>query len=358
MKGSNIACRLFLLLLIGLPAGRVAGQGVADVNSFGIEAELLSEVPPVQHTRQSLRAALLASDAGYAQNWQPTGQDAIVTDFPLLTKAGKLRSVGAAFGMSAVVPGLGQAYNRHWGKAITAFVLEAAIITSSIVWRNQGKNLETDYQAYAHGFWSPPKYANWLNDYSNYIVENFAAEVTAPQISVPGQINFENPESWSDGEWQTVLAFFDQIQSLERQMFHVETLAAFSHTLPDFSEQQYYELVGKYYQFAPGWEDYPEWIVEGAYTAAIDPSMTGPDNTRPNVSDRFFQYADDHAHANDVLRRASRVTVLLLATHFVSAIEAAVSAKLHNDRLTPSMEIGTTGDGSVRPMASLRIKLP
>lgn len=349
---------LILLFAVCIPCSSVQGQGSAFYDAFGLNKSQSRPIDAaMQYTQQELKALLLSYDHEYAFNRQRIGTMEAGSLSPLM-KAGKPRSVGAAFGMSAVVPGLGQAYNRHWGKAITAFVLEAAIITSSVVWRNQGNNLEVDYQAYAHDFWSPPKYANWLNDYSSYIVENFAADVTAPQINVPAQINFNNPEAWSDAEWNAVHFFFDQIQTMERQMFHVETLAAFSHTLPDFSEQQYYELVGKYYQFAPGWEDYPAWIIDGAYTAAIDPSMTGPNNTRPNVSDRFFQYAKDHAHANDVLRRASRVTVLLLATHFVSAIEAAVSAKLHNDRLTPSMEIGTTGDGSVRPMASLRIKLP
>jgi hypothetical protein len=75
------------------------------------------------------------------------------------------------------------------------------------------------------------------------------------------------------------------------------------------------------------------------------------------VSDRFFQYAKDHAHANDVLRRASRVTTLLIATHFVSAIEAAVSAKLHNDRLSPGLEIGAAPNGAVRPVATLSLRL-
>ncbi len=181
--------------------------------------------------------------------------------------------------------------------------------------------------------------------------------VDAPLISVPGQIDFRNPDAWSQADWDVVLNFFSQIQNVEREMFHLETLAAFSHTLPDFSEQQYYELVGKYYQFAPGWEDYPAWRDEnGEFTVAIDPSMTGPDDSRPNVSARFFQYADDHAHANDVLRRASRVTTLLIATHFIAAIEAAVSAKLHNDRITPSLEIGRSESGNPRAMASLKIK--
>ena len=310
-------------------------------------AEEISSVAPDDSTellvtRASLRAALLYESP----------------DFSAIPYSGspvrsKKRSVGAAFGLSALVPGLGQAYNKQWVKAGAAFVMEAAIITSSILWRNEGNGLEQDYQLFAHASWDPAKYAAWLNDYSTFI------NVTVNPIDVPTSIDFQNPQGWTDQEWQVVLSFFDQIQDVERQMYHVETGAAFSHTLPDFSEQQYYELIGKYYQFAPGWSDYPVWVDEnGNLTAAIDPSMTGSDGeSRPNVSPTFFRYADDHAHANDVLRRASRVSGLLILTHMVSAIDAAISAKMHNDRITPSLEIGSNAQGDIQPVAKLTIKL-
>jgi hypothetical protein len=268
-------------------------------------------------------------------------------------RAAGSRNVGLAFGLSAVVPGAGQVYNRQWVKAGVALAVEALVIGSGVVWRRQGLDLEDDYQAYAHAFWDPVQYARWLNDYSTYIQINYEAQVTVPPAAIPTGIDFTRPESWTDDEWARVNTFFGQIQALERQMFHIETRAAFSHTLPDFSEQQYYELVGKYYQFAPGWEDYPEWIAGGEYQPAIDPSMTAPDGSKPNVSPRFFTYARDHAHANDVLRRASRVSMLLVVTHLVSAVDAAISAKLHNDRLSPTLQFAMGPEGQVRPVGRL-----
>ena len=331
--------KLALILLLSILGVAVLNQAVLAAD----DDEGKKKKTPA-HTQASLKAAVLyGSNASLPYQTNPS-------------KVSKPRSIGAAVGFSALVPGLGQAYNRHWVKAVAAFALEAAVITGAIVWRNQGNDLEFEYQQYAHAFWDPAKYANWLNDYSTFIVNNYDAEVSASSIVVPSQINFRTPQSWSDQEWDVVLDFFQQIRTMERQMFHVETLAAFSHTLPDFSEQQYYELVGKYYQFAPGWEDYPVWRNGEEFTEAIDPNMTGPNDTKPNVSSRFFQYADDHAHANNVLRRASRITTLLIATHFIAAIEAGVSAKLHNDRLKPSMEIGVNSRGEVRPVASLKFR--
>ena len=323
---------LGLLVMVGVMIGAQNAHG----------GDITDDSTRVLMTRASIKAAMLYEVPAIASELNATS--------PIRARK---RSVGAAFGMSALVPGLGQAYNKQWGKAIGAFVLEAAIITSSIVWRNQGNDLERDYQLFAHASWDPAKYAQWLNDYSSFI------EVEVNPIAVPSAIDFQRPEAWSDQEWQEVLSFFDQIQDIERQMYHIETGAAFSHTLPDFSEQQYYELIGKYYQFAPGWSDYPDWLDQsGTPNAAIDPSMTGTDGeSRPNVSDTFFRYADDHAYANDVLRRASRVSGLLILTHLVSAIDAAISAKLHNDRVSPGLEIGSNASGDVRPVATLTIKL-
>src|SRR5690606_16097531 len=131
---------------------------------------------------------------------------------------------------------------------------------------------------------------------------------------------------------------------------------AFSHHLPYFSEQQYYELIGKYFQFAPGWEDYAEWVdEEGNYVdAVIDPERTAADGSKPNVRGRFVEYAHDHADANTLFRRASRVASILLVNHVVAAIDAAVSAKLHNDRLTPGVSLHATPDGEIVPLAALR----
>lgn len=284
------------------------------------------------------------------------------SEYAIPRREEKMRSIPLALGLSAVVPGLGQVYNRQWVKAIVGLGLEAAIITSSIVWDNKGRDLEDAFQQYAHTFWDPGRYATWLNDYSAFLQENFATPIDAAAIEVPTGIDFQRPETWNEAEWRTMNQFFGQIRAVEGDVIHPETGAAFSHKLPDFSEQQYYELIGKYFQFAPGWRDYGDgsetpWLNEdGTYNALIDPELTGANGSKPNVSDRFLDYADDHAEANDYLRRASRVSALLLANHFLAAIDAAISAKLHNDRLTTRLQLTHNIDGTPLTMASIRYR--
>ncbi len=256
------------------------------------------------------------------------------------------RSVPLAFGMSAVIPGAGQVYNRDWMKAAVAIAAEATVLVLYTSWRKQGVNGRDAYKAQAHAHWSPVQYAHWLNDYTKYLNQlPNARQVNALPVDIPvllAGIKFSQPDTWTPSERLAVHSLFQDIRRLERAVYHGETGAAFSHVLPFFGEQQYYELIGKYFQYAPGWGDYVAltregrvtWIDEnGEFIASIEPEAGASGNTRPNVSERFYRYADDHASANTYLRRASRITTLLVANHVIAAIDAAIFARLHNRRV-------------------------
>jgi len=260
--------------------------------------------------------------------------------------------------MSAVLPGAGQAYNRQWVKAGVALALEAVAITAYAARHREGLDAQEAVEAFAHRDWSPARYAEWLTDYTAWLEITYGHTVTAPPPGIPTGIDFSRPASWSDAERLTVDRFFDQIRALERQVYHPETGASFSHQLPYFGEQQYYELIGKYFQFAPGWNDYAAWLDGGGgYTVAIDPEHTGPGGSKPNVSETFRRYAREHADAQDILRQAGRISMLILVNHLVASIDAAVSAKLHNDRIDSQMGLTYGPGGRPQPVAVVRIRL-
>src|SRR5690606_18186537 len=79
-----------------------------------------------------------------------------------VAESGRRRSIPLAAGLSAVVPGAGQAYNRQWIKTVAAVALESAMIVAYAVWRADGLDAEQAYQAYAHAHWDPSRYARWL----------------------------------------------------------------------------------------------------------------------------------------------------------------------------------------------------
>ncbi len=268
------------------------------------------------------------------------------------------RSIPLAFGLSAVLPGAGQVYNKQWIKAAVAITLEAVFVAGYISRKNDGNTLEDEYIAFAHEDWNPSQYGNWLNDFTEFLNISDNAGIDVPIILTDIGVDFQHPENWNSSDWESVRAMFSQINNTERNVYHPETGASFSHQLPEFAEQQYYELIGKYFQFSPGWSDYPPWITEdGEFTDAIDPEQSAPDGSKVNPSPKFYAYAELHAESQDLFRDASKFGLMIMVTHVVSAIDAAVSAKLHNQRIQPTMSMSVSADGRLAPVAGVGISL-
>ena len=303
--------------------------------------------------RASLRMSLLYEARRFRQA-------ARITDSATLSPfadEGK-RIIPLAFGLSAILPGAGQVYNKQWIKAAITVSIEAALIVTYISKKDQGEQVESDFIAFANQDWDPVQYGDWLNDYTVFLNAEFGAGINVPDINTEIGVDFQHPELWSGDNWQAVRTMFAQINATERSVFHPETGASFSHQLPRFSSQQYYELVGKYFQFAPGWSDYSKFTdADGNFTVAIDPEHTGPDGSKPNVSEKFFNYAEDHAESQDFLRSASQYGILIVLNHVVAAIDAAVVSKLHNDRIMTLLSLSVSRTGSLVPVAGIGIRL-
>lgn len=308
---------------------------------------------PIVVTRASLRSTLLYESRLSGSERQVKGNE-----FPMRSAAGDLRSLPLAFGLSAILPGGGQAYNGQWMKAAAAVTAEVVLLSTYFSRRDQGRRAEKDFISFANADWDPVQYGDWLNDYTVFLNAEFGSGIDVPTIETAVGVDFQNPQTWSAENWKAVGKMFAQINATERSVFHPETGANFSHQLPKFASQQYYELVGKYFQFAPGWSDSPAWLdAEGNFTAAIDPEMTATDGSKPNVSDNFFNYADDHAASQNLFRSASKYSLLIVINHIASAIDAVVSAKLHNERIMPRLNIEFSDSGEAVPVAGIGIRL-
>ncbi|MBN8588753.1 MAG: hypothetical protein J0L94_10585 [Rhodothermia bacterium] len=249
----------------------------------------------------------------------------------------KQRSVAIAFFASAALPGAGQAYNRQFVKMGVFTGTELASILFQRKWQNQGN---TDYETVkltAHKGWSIIRYAQWLNGFSGY---------NGPKITISDaikKIDLTNPIAWTNEDIQTVRDLFIAVRAAEDQSKNPKTGAAFSHKIPFFGEQQYYELVGKYYQYGPGWPDYngaddPDEKVDGKYI---------------NAPEQFLAYAKAHGASQALLRKASRISTVIVFNHFVSAFDAGISARLHNRKIAATPMTMLSEAGEVIPAVSL-----
>jgi hypothetical protein len=226
------------------------------------------------------------------------------------------RSPWLAAGMSAVLPGAGQFYTgNYWTSAL--FI--AADVAAWIVAYNYNKkgDRQTDrFQDFANGNWSVVKYAEYTQ--ANLVPAGTTYNWRKP--GTQGMDPFDRP--WTQVNW-------DEINRMERDIG-----GYYSHNLPGYNEQQYYELIGKYPQFNQGWRD-------------ADPATASDyESIKGHLTPMFLWYAGERGKANDYYRSATTYVSIAIVNHLLSAAEAAWSAIRFN-KAQPSMGVRLVpaGDG-------------
>jgi hypothetical protein len=181
----------------------------------------------------------------------------------------KRKSPLKAFIYSAVLPGAGQYYVGSKWKAAIFLGIEVAAWTGHISFHSKGEDLTADFENFANTHWSE-------NSYSDFLELNWGVRDD-------------------------------------------DLISSFTHHLPDTKTQQYYEMIGKYDQFVFGWDD-----------VDLPPDAQ---NTPYAHSSNRLDYMDMRLDANNAYDRANALVVAAMVNHIVSGIEAALSARRHNNKV-------------------------
>lgn len=308
---------LVIILLLSLA---FAPAGFAQ-NMHSFQNGIFKETEPKQKTGN---ADIQLSDFSYQPQNGQNGTS--VWDLPR-------NNAGIAFATSAILPGAGQAFNKKWIRASVYFAIEAASIYIYTDLSNKARRQEKAYEAYTHQNWSVMAYSQWLVQYSD---QN---NINQDRLDELRDQVFENNRrlapNWNDTreDWNKVnIGLLREVE--EETPFVYETRRSdnsFSHHLPDYGSQQYYELISKYYQYQPGWKD---WY--GEITTAENQT---PDmyyymwNGRDEPNDMFYEGRDRAEAFNDNYRIAGNFLKLLIVNHVVSAFDAFITVKLKNSRI-------------------------
>ena len=204
---------------------------------------------------------------------------------------GSKKSVVLAGLLSLLLPGAGEFYAGDYLKAAAFIALEAAIVTTAIVYDNKGDKQTEIFENYADENWSVVRYAEWLNQYHN------AQIPIDPDATLP---------SWERVDWNVLNSFEDG-----------------SHKLPRHGNQQYYELIGKYWQYSAGWNDY----------------TSGINNTE--LSPNYRSYSGMRGEANDLYNVASKAVIGIYINHFLSLLDAVWSAVSYNKDIAVTTRLRT-----------------
>jgi hypothetical protein len=198
-----------------------------------------------------------------------------------------------ASGLSLLVPGAGEFYAESYWKAALFLAIDVTAIAIALNNDTKGRDQTAFYQDYANGHWSVVKYAEYaqtLMPGKTYAWRKAGTEGMSP---------WDRP--WTQVDWS-------ELNRMERDI-----AGYYSHVLPPYGEQQYFELIGKYPQFNQGWDDAPAAFTYG------DPLTT-----------HFLWYSNERGKANTYYENATRWVTIALINHILSAVDAAWSAHLFN----------------------------
>jgi len=224
-------------------------------------------------------------------------------------ETGNKKSVLLAGVLSFIVPGAGDIYAENYYMAGLFIAIEAASITTGLVYDKKGDDQTKFYHNYAEQNWDVVRYAKWT-------INNLS--------SLNSQLNTNN----YDG------LIYDNGTKVNWQILNkLETDIGgwYSHKLPAFGEQQYYELIGKYPQYNAGWSDFGDENTPYRYG---DP-----------LTEKFKYYSKERGKANDYYNIASKAVVIVIVNHVISAVNAALSANRYNKKINLNFNLMKTAKG-------------
>ncbi|MFN1834612.1 DUF5683 domain-containing protein [Balneola sp. MJW-20] len=237
------------------------------------------------------------------------------------------QKAGLAFISSAILPGTGQAANGKWVRAGIYFAAEVVGIIYHLDANARARRQERAYERFTHENWSVVAYAEWLVNYSAiHNLEN-GYQALADHISAA------NPDfSNTINDWRKVdINLLRSVEQLTPYIYQNGRGSNFSHLLPDYGSQQYYELISKYYQYQPGWRDWYGQITTGADQSISRYIYLWNGSDMPFAL--FYEGRDRAQEFNDNYRTAGNILKLLVVNHVVSAFDAFFTVRIKNTRI-------------------------
>ncbi len=236
---------------------------------------------------------------------------------------------GLALLSSAIIPGLGQAANGQWWKTAIFAGIEIGAIALMIERRNHAQKVERQYNQMADENWSVVQYTQFLIEYSNLDlrIEDFLTPEGMERFLNDG---FINPAFNNDIDWATIN--LSALNEAEAATIYRSTGMFFSHVVPAYGSQQYYELVSKYFQYGPGWIDW-------------NGDISIVDGGIEDMSEMWREHARIESEFNEAYRFSNNMIMVLLVNHVFSAFDAFITSRLRLHRNAIQSEAILHGSG-------------
>jgi hypothetical protein len=202
--------------------------------------------------------------------------------------------------MSLALPGAGEFYTKEYTKSAAFLGVEVASWIVYAVYQHKGDKQTAWFKAYADEHYSASRYAEWV--IRNIGTLNSTIDLSTYNLFYSGADTNGGPP-FSALNWP-------ELNRLEGN------IPDFTHRLPYYGAQQYYELIGKYKQFSKGWD-----------------SQIGDDANYKDGNDQFFYYGVEFNKADHYYSVADAFISVVVANHILSALDAVWSASNFNKAL-------------------------
>ncbi|RKY55101.1 MAG: hypothetical protein DRP89_03915 [Candidatus Neomarinimicrobiota bacterium] len=226
------------------------------------------------------------------------------------------KSPGRAFLLSAIIPGAGEAYAGAYWRAL----IFTGVEVTSWVMRNQynkkGERIERQYKRYADEHW----------DLNRWFRNGLTNESCGLEGSHHIWVSYNGQEYVAN---DTLVEYIPDYLDLGSAIQPVKTY-------------EFYENVGKYDQFACGWDDFDSTLTD---TVLMSPFRD--------------KYLTDRYECNQALKMATNFVTAIMFNHLISAFDAIIAAKNYSsEEKKYSWNLGLITDYRYRnPLRGVRLSV-
>lgn len=295
----------------------------------------------------------------YAQNGADNEETDVTGTTPRIKSRKKYeykenKSPMIAAGLSLILPGAGEFYGRDYLRSGIFFGIEVTMLSMWYYFESDGDDKKDKYRDYADAHFDEKLYYGGLMAMSQNFLPylEYSSWINAPDVY--NYDYFSDRDNW-EYDLNDSLAVYDMLRlsfsdpwnSTSSPVQLGGTAAQFTHNLPESKTQQYYEMVGKYHQFACGWTDFTGYVYNEDGTVQTE-EITVLDSlgkpvavTIPKFEDRAIDYSeegDDSAgfvntyenlrdETNKAYETGSNFLMVTLLNHVASAFDASYVIK-------------------------------
>jgi len=218
--------------------------------------------------------------------------------------------------LSGILPGTGEIYTGQYIKAAVFLAVEAASITTAMIYNHKANYQTAFFEWYNDQHWSPVRYAQWtLNNISN--INPSVTDASKYQTGGSNAVLIMKNGVATGVNWAN-------LNALESDLGTTGNPTGYSHELAVFGSQDFYEITGKYPQFVSGWDTFP-------YQSYID--------FNNYVLPQMLWYAHQRGVANSLYQTSYFFVGVLYVNHFLSLLDAIWSAHIYNSRIAMNVSL-------------------